>query len=241
MTEPAKRLPILVLDFDGVLHSYSSGWKGADVIPDPPVPGALEFVIKALNHFKVAIFSSRSNQEGGIEAMKAWLLEHLVADGLFDEVDATLTVEQEIQWPTEKPPAVVSIDDRALTFDGTWPEISDLLKFQPWNKLAELPALRPLSREALRHIHSAVTTVDYHIRDLPHREAVKALAALKDLTDIIHEGLPGFEYVGECEHCDTPMGLDERIDVSGGEGEVYYCTLCATALEAEVKRDGTDG
>jgi hypothetical protein len=25
--------PILCLDFDGVLHSYSSGWKGADVIP----------------------------------------------------------------------------------------------------------------------------------------------------------------------------------------------------------------
>ena len=28
--------PILCLDFDGVVHSYTSGWKGADVIPDPP-------------------------------------------------------------------------------------------------------------------------------------------------------------------------------------------------------------
>ena len=32
------RKPILCLDFDGVIHSYISGWKGADVIPDPLKP-----------------------------------------------------------------------------------------------------------------------------------------------------------------------------------------------------------
>ncbi len=120
--------PILCLDFDGVIHRYDSGWKGADVIPDPPVDGAIDFISRALDHFTVAIYSSRSGQKDGIYAMRKWLRTHWLELGLPSER------EMEIQWPTEKPAAFITIDDRALTFDGTWPDLEMLKHFKPWNK-----------------------------------------------------------------------------------------------------------
>lgn len=131
--------PTLCLDFDGVLHSYSSGWKGADVIPDPPVPGAMQFLLDASSVFTIAIFSSRSHQPGGLQAMQVWLALWLrewaserpsrwPSDGWRADLLAS------IQWPTEKPAAFVSIDDRAIQFNGTWPAIEELRAFKPWNK-----------------------------------------------------------------------------------------------------------
>lgn len=122
--------PILCLDFDGVIHSYSSGWKGAAVIPDPPVDGALAFICEAMPHFRVAIFSTRSNQPDGIGAMRSWLEKHF-KDWASNTPHSVL---DEIEWPIEKPPAFLTIDDRAVMFDGTWPPIESLKNFKPWNK-----------------------------------------------------------------------------------------------------------
>lgn len=52
--------PTLCVDFDGVVHSYTSPWKGAAVISDPPVPGAIEWLLACLDYFEVVIYSSRS-------------------------------------------------------------------------------------------------------------------------------------------------------------------------------------
>jgi len=127
--------PILCLDFDGVLHSYTSGWQGAEVIPDPPVPGAMAFLDRAVERFTVAIYSSRSNQPLGIVAMQTWLrlqlYKHCVPS---DAAKRAEEIYAAIEWPTAKPPALLTIDDRAITFTGVWPAIDDLLAFQPWNK-----------------------------------------------------------------------------------------------------------
>lgn len=126
------RKPLLCLDFDGVIHPYSSGWKGAHVVPDPPVPGAMAFLCEAVERFQVAIYSSRSGKPDGIRAMQNWVRKNLEEHTQSHE--EAFRVYKLIQWPIEKPPALVTIDDRAITFTGTWPSLDELAAFQPWNK-----------------------------------------------------------------------------------------------------------
>lgn len=121
---------ILCLDFDGVIHAYTSGWKGADVIPDDAVPGAMEFIDRARHVFRIAIYSSRSHQHGGIAAMQNWMHQKLAAYA----PDRADEIYRCIEWPTSKPAAFLTIDDRALTFTGVWPDVDALLTFKPWNK-----------------------------------------------------------------------------------------------------------
>lgn len=133
----AERRPILVIDFDGVLHSYVSGWKGIDQIPDPPVPGFAEFLEGAVKVFDVAVFSSRSAEFAGRTAMREWLAAQLAK-----YYEATMTtaaavgratdLRRKIAFPGQKPAAFISLDDRALTFNGVWPDIAALRRFRPW-------------------------------------------------------------------------------------------------------------
>lgn len=150
--------PTISVDFDGVLHSYTSGWKGARTIPDPPVPGAIPWLCSMLPHFDVAISSARSGQLGGRWAMKRWIAQwaataflglnrddwmKLVNDADYDP--GMDPVEEEarhfgrhlvrrIQWPRLKPSAVLYIDDRAHCFEGTFPSAEQIQAFKPWNK-----------------------------------------------------------------------------------------------------------
>lgn len=120
--------PILCLDFDGVVHRYESKWEGPTEIPDPPVEGFYDFIKEVHPYFTISIFSSRSHQEGGINAMRGWLLQNAP-----DNLEITFILNQ-LQFPKEKPPAMVTLDDRAITFRGTWPEVSELRRFKPWNR-----------------------------------------------------------------------------------------------------------
>ncbi|BAR47091.1 hypothetical protein [Methylobacterium aquaticum] len=157
------RKPILCLDFDGVIHGYQSGWQGAAIIPDPPVPGAIEFLHAAVERFRVAIYSSRSGEPGGIDAMRGWLTMFVLA--AIDDRREAEHVLGLIEWPTAKPSAFVTIDDLALTFDGRWPGLDELAAFQPWTKRERYApaATAPSELERLRE------EVAYWRRDLEAR------------------------------------------------------------------------
>jgi len=125
--------PILCVDFDGVIHSYTSGWQGADVVSDPPVEGAIAFLLGALQHFDVCIYSSRTSQKGGLKAMLTYLKRE--AGNCWYDSPAGPGIEN-VRFPPQKPPAFLTIDDRAICFDGDWSKLrpEELLAFKPWNK-----------------------------------------------------------------------------------------------------------
>ena len=121
----------LCVDFDGVIHSYASEWKGACIIPDPPVPGAFEWLTEMVdykdesgNTFKICIYSSRSKEPGAIGAMREWFEEHGLPAAVFAQ----------LEFPTQKPPAFLLIDDRAYCFEGTFPEAPWIIDYKSWVK-----------------------------------------------------------------------------------------------------------
>lgn len=134
--------PLICLDFDGVIHRYGNGWKGNTIVDDIPTSGALPWLRDAYldGRTKVAIYSSRSKWPWGRWAMQRWLRKALIVefghqagphmDPLYIEILDWL------RWPWFKPAAFITIDDRALTFSGSWPDydLDTLLAFKPWNK-----------------------------------------------------------------------------------------------------------
>lgn len=108
----------IVFDFDGVIHSYRSGWKGTTIIPDPPVDGIKETIDNLRKIYKVVVVSSRSSSEEGRNAIMEWLKKYnIVVDNVV----------------SHKPPALVYIDDRAICFDGDAHKLEQQIKnFKNW-------------------------------------------------------------------------------------------------------------
>ena len=110
-----KRLTIC-LDFDGVIHSYQSGWQGAGVVSDPPIHNVDAAIRRLKKDYRVVVHSARCNTEEGRTAIANWLAKHQI------EVDEVCE---------HKPQAHVYVDDRAVQFSGDWDEtIANVKAFQ---------------------------------------------------------------------------------------------------------------
>jgi len=150
-------LSTIVMDFDGVIHSYKYGWKGPRTITDPVVPGAMEFMYLASFHFHIAVSSSRSHYFLGRRAMKNYIHSNMekyikslyekeeedIPSYAVNDEEEILYIETGLQlnrvmnnisFPKHKPPAILTIDDRAMTFTGQWPTMDEIRNFKPWNK-----------------------------------------------------------------------------------------------------------
>lgn len=142
----------VIFDFDGVIHSYTSGWKGIDVIPDEPVSGIREVIDELRNEhgYEVVIVSTRCAETCGIVAIHEWLHKH---DIVVDRVQA------------EKPPALVVVDDRCICFDGTTRGLVEKIKnFRPYreaaHKMIDVETLAKELHEAGRAAVEAGATVN---------------------------------------------------------------------------------
>lgn len=134
--------PILCIDFDGVIHRYSKGWQDGEIY-DEVTDGFFDWAIQAKQEFKLVIYSSRSKTEDGIAAMRKWLAEQLGAwrkstvyasEGQAD----ILLMTDDFEFAHEKPPAFLTIDDRAVCFEGKWNGIAmapiTLRHFRTWTQ-----------------------------------------------------------------------------------------------------------
>lgn len=118
-----KSVKSICIDFDGVIHGYTSGWKGAGCAPDAPVPGAIDAIREYMKEFNVIILSTRAETEIGRETIAEYLMQH----GL-----TVLEMAQiKIHGHGHKPIATIYIDDRGFHFKGEFPSLEFVKNFKP--------------------------------------------------------------------------------------------------------------
>jgi hypothetical protein len=117
--------PAIALDFDGVIHAFTSPWRGEHIIADPPVEGAFKFIEDAsCGGFDVIIHTARANSSAGRMAVRRWLQ----VQGLPEMFVHTIRIT------AEKPAAVIYIDDRGFRFEGTFPTLDAICRMRQWNR-----------------------------------------------------------------------------------------------------------
>lgn len=111
----------IVFDFDGVIHKYSRGWQDGSIY-DEPVSGIKEVINELHRDYDIYIVTTRARELSGEYDVRDYLDKHGI------EYDMVTSV---------KVPAIVYVDDRALTFNPD--NISTLVKsiknFQPWQDI----------------------------------------------------------------------------------------------------------
>lgn len=144
--------PTVVFDFDGVINSYASGWKGIDIIPDPPVEGIRDAIdeIRCMG-YKVVVVSTRCADPEGLAAVMMYLSNYgFIVDGVM----------------AEKPPAICYIDDRAICFDGDASSLPEKVKnFKNWIEIEKDGESADIPNKTVIYNGSKTSVVDAILKD----------------------------------------------------------------------------
>ena len=104
----------IAVDFDGVIHGYSEGWKDGTIYDDP-IPGVQEALKLLQSDYEIIIFSTRNHdrtvdgdkQPNQVGEMRAYMEKHNIP---FDK----------IHIENGKPLVKLLIDDNVYRFEGDW-------------------------------------------------------------------------------------------------------------------------
>ena len=194
----------IVFDFDGVIHSYISGWQGVDRADDPPVKGIKESIDKIRNEgYEVIVVSTRCAQDKGINTVTDYLDKYDI------KVDKVMA---------HKPPALVYIDDRAITFDGNSLSLLYKIKtFIPWTRNENL--IKKFVSEPVNDISTAIDhkfgeVVD-HIDEDTKNKLYKFISVLnkEELAYYLTE-LYNIDKTGNIEEDLNNLMIDRRDEVN---------------------------
>jgi hypothetical protein len=119
--EKKKGVRRICVDFDGVLHSFTSGFTG-EIPFDPPTPGAVEFVRWLVEReWEIVIFSARARTEKGQQGILNWWCHFgfspILSTGYASPIFLTAI----------KCDADLYLDDRGWRFTGNFEEVISLL------------------------------------------------------------------------------------------------------------------
>lgn len=123
--EAPKRGTVAV-DFDGVIHRYSKGWRDGSIY-DPPMPGAVEGLQALMAQYAVFVFTTRPAAQAA-----EWLAGRGFAVRVDGDPDSPefWNARGVLLVANRKLPAVAYLDDRAVRFTG-WPRALSSLGVEP--------------------------------------------------------------------------------------------------------------
>lgn len=105
----------ILVDLDGVLNTYTGNFDERFI---PPIKkGALEFIKKLSNDYKIIIFTTRNHLLAS---------EWIINNGLKDYVEDVTNIKE---------PSYLLIDDRCINFNGNYEDVQKQIeKFKVWYK-----------------------------------------------------------------------------------------------------------